>query len=329
MAREVILAMGPIEAFATERLSRFGQVVQVDELDRPTIETHLPDSIAITARAMAVIDAGVIESATHLRVIARSGVGVDRINLAAATARGIPVVITPEAGTRAVAEGALALILHLVKRLGRLMQLVRDERWQDREALEVGDVYGATLGIIGYGRIGRRLGELAAAMGMRVLVHDPLLEPGSVEAHATCTDLETLVSSSDVVSLHAPLTPQTEGMIGAELLGTFKKGSVLVNCARGALLDLDAVYEALQSGRLSGVGLDVYAVEPPPAHPIFDDPDVVLTPHVLGLSKRARRLIFEAMTEGIEAVLDGRRAPHVANPEVYAAATLVRRIGQR
>ena len=329
MAREVILAMGPVDAFVTERLSRFGQVVEVDQLDRPSIDEYLPDSIAITARAMAVVDASVIESASRLRVIARSGVGVDRIDLAAATARGTPIVITPDAGTQAVAEGALALILHLVKRLGRLTQVVRDHRWQDREALEVGDLDGATLGIVGYGRIGRRLGEIAAVMGMRVLVHDPLLEPGSVEARATSTDLETLVSSSDVVSMHAPLTPQTEGMIGAELLGRFKKGSVLVNCARGALLDLDAVHEALQSGRLSGVGLDVYAAEPPPAHPIFNHLDVVLTPHVLGLSKRARRLIFEAMTEGIEAVLEGRRAPHVANPQVYEVAPVVRRTGQR
>lgn len=327
MAREVILAMGPVDPFVTERLSRFGQVIEVNQLDRPSIEGHLPDSIAISARAMAVIDASVIASAPRLRVIARSGVGVERIDLAAATARGIPVIITPDAGTRAVAEGALALILHLVKRLGRLTEMVREQRWQNRESLTVGDLDGATLGIIGYGRIGRRLGELALSLGMQVLVYDPLVERGPIDARTTSTDVETLVGASDVVSLHAPLTPETNGMIGSALLNRFKQGSVLVNCARGALLDLDAVHEALRSGRLSGVGLDVFAQEPPPAHPIFNHPDVVLTPHVLGLSKRARRLIFEAMTEGVEAVLAGRRAQHVANPEVYEATPSIRSIG--
>lgn len=329
MAREVILAMGPVDDFVSERLSRFGQVTEVDQLDRRSIDTYLPDSIAIAARAMAVIDAGVITSAPRLRVIARSGVGVDRIDLAAATARGIPVVITPDAGTSAVAEGALALILHLVKRLGRLTEMMRAQRWEDRESLPVGDLDGATLGIVGYGRIGRRLGEIAAALGMQILVFDPLLDPGPIDAHTTSTNLKSLVGASDVVSLHAPLTPQTKGMIDAEVLGRFKNGSVLINCARGGLVDLDAVHDALQSGRLSGVGLDVYADEPPPAHPLFNHPDVVLTPHVLGLSNRARRMIFEAMAEGMEAVLAGGRAPHVANPEVYEPLTIARRGGER
>ena len=329
MAPEVILAMGPVDDFVSERLSRFGQVIEVDQLDRRSIDTYLPDSIAIAARAMAVIDAGVITSAPRLRVIARSGVGVDRIDLAAATARRIPVVITPDAGTRAVAEGALALILHLVKRLGRLTEMMRAQRWEDRESLPVGDLDGATLGIVGYGRIGRRLGEIAAALGMQILVFDPLLDPGPIDGHTTSTNLKSLVGASDVVSLHAPLTPQTKGMIDADLLGGFKTGSILVNCARGGLVDLGAVYDALESGRLSGVGLDVYADEPPPAHPLFNHPDVVLTPHVLGLSKRARRMIFEAMAKGIEAVLTGGRAPHVANPEVYEPLTTARRAGQR
>ena len=324
MEPEVILAIGPVDAFVTERLSRFGDVIEVDQSDKQSIDKHLLRSIAITARAMAIVDSGVIDAAPRLRVIARSGVGVDRIDLAAATARGIPVVITPDAGTHAVAEGALALILHLVKRLGRLTQLVHEQRWQDREGLQVGDLDGAVLGIIGYGRIGRRLGEIATALGMRVLVYDPLLHPGAVDPRATYTAIDALVAASDVVSVHAPLTPQTKGLIGAELLVRFKPGSVLVNCARGDLVDLDAVYEALQSGRLAGVGLDVYATEPPPAHPLFNHPDVVLTPHVLGLSKRARRQIFEAMTDGVEAVLTGHRAPHVANPEVYKAAPMPR-----
>jgi len=327
MARDVILAIGPVEAFVTARLSRFGEVIQVDPADTAGIAGRLGDSIAIMARAMALVDSDVIAAAPRLRVIARSGVGVDRIDVAAATARGIPVVITPGAGARAVAEGTMALILHLVKRLGPLTAMVRQGRWEARETVPITDLDGATLGIIGYGRIGRRVAELAATFGMNVLAYDPLVPAGSViDANAELTDLDTLVRNSDVVSLHAPLTPQTSGMVDAELLARFKDGVVLVNCARGALLDLDGVYSALSAGRLAGVGLDVFTVEPPPPHPLFEHPNVVLSPHVLGLSRRARHAIFEAMTDGIEAVLSSRRPVDVANPDVYGQAA-VRRTG--
>lgn len=317
MGREVVLALGPFDPAIVERLSHFGTVVEVDVGDRSAIERHLPDTIAIAARAWPVLDADLIGAAPRLRVIGRSGVGVDQIDLHAATAGGIPVVITPNAGARAVAEGSLALMLHLLKRLGRLTELVRDGRWDEREQLEIGDLAGATLGIVGYGRIGRVLGEIASALGMQVLAYDPFAGDGAAASGATMVGLDELVAASHVVSLHAPLTAETRCMIDAGLLEKFRPGAVLINCGRGALLDLDAVHAALKTGRLGGVGLDVYAEEPPPAHPIFEHPDVVLTPHVLGLSRRARRLIFEAMAEGMEAVLSGRRAPHVANPDVY------------
>ncbi len=191
---------------------------------------------------------------------------------------------------------------------------MREGGWAAREELAPGDLDGATLGIVGYGRIGRRLAELASALGMRVLAHDPYAD---VPAELAVADLAALVAQSDVVSLHAPLTEETRGLVGAGLLARAKPGCVLVNCGRGALLDLDAAYEALLDGRLAGVGLDVFEPEPPPDHPLFHHPDVVLTPHVLGLTPRARRLLFEEMAAGMAAVLAGGRAPHVANPEVY------------
>ncbi len=315
MAHNFILALGGVDAFVVERLSSFGEVVVVNPTDPTGISGYLPNTIAIMARASSVVDSPVIAAAPRLKVIARSGVGVENIDLAAATARGIPVVITPGAGTNAVAEGALAMMLYLVKRLGSLTDLVREGRWEQRESTPVGDLDGATLGIVGYGRIGRRLGDLARAFGMRVLVHDPLLPDISIE-------LLTLVAESDVVSLHAPLTPDTRGMVDARLLAKFRPGAMLVNCARGGLLDVDAVYDALEQGKLGGVGLDVFDVEPPLPHPLFGRPDVVLSPHVLGLSMRARRLTFEAMAEGVEAVLSGRQAPAVANPAVYQARVM-------
>jgi len=315
----VILALGPTDDLVRERLSAHGDLVEVDPADREALDRLLPDAVAIAARAAAVIDAAVIDAAPRLRVIGRSGVGVDAVDLAAATRRAIPVVVTPNAGTRAVAEGALALILHLLKRVGRFTELVREGGWAKREELALGDLDGATLGIVGYGRIGRRLGDVATVLGARVLAHDPYAGSSTVDPRVTLIDLRALVAQSDVISLHAPLTPETRGLIGADVLAQVKRGAVLVNCGRGGLLDLDAAYDALHDGRLAGVGLDVYEPEPPADHPLFHHPDVVLTPHMMGLSRRARRLVFEEMADGMAAVLSGRRAPYIANPEVYEA----------
>jgi D-3-phosphoglycerate dehydrogenase / 2-oxoglutarate reductase len=312
----MILAIGTVDDGVRGRLSAHGQLVAVDPGDAEAIGRWLPHAVGIVARAAATIDAAVIDAATALRVIGRSGVGVDRVDLAAATRRGIPVVITPDAGTRGVAEGALALMLHLVKRLGPMTALVRDGRWTERDAIRLGDLDGATLAVIGYGRIGRRLAELATALGMRVIAHDPYAETADI----ALTDLHDALAQADVVSLHAPLTSETRGMINATALQHVTPGAVLVNCGRGGLLDLDAAYAALLDGRLGGIGLDVYEPEPPTDHPLFHHRDVVLTPHVMAMSRRAGALVFEAMAEGIDDVLAGRRAAFVANPEVYDTA---------
>ena len=259
----MILAIGTVDDRVRARLSAHGELVEVDPGDAEAIGRWLPQAVGIVARAAATIDAAVIDAATALRVIGRSGVGVDRVDLAAATRRRIPVVITPNAGTRGVAEGALALMLHLVKRLGPMTSLVRDGRWTERDAIPLGDLDGATLAVIGYGRIGRRLAGLATALGMRVIAHDPYAETADI----ALTDLHAALAQADVVSLHAPLTAETRGMIDETALEHVKPGAVLVNCGRGGLLDLDAAYAALLDGRLGGVGLDVYEPEPPTTIP--------------------------------------------------------------
>ena len=309
----MILAIGSVDEQVRERLAPHGPLVVVDPDDREEIDRRLPQTIGIVARAAAVIDAALIEAAPQLRVIGRSGVGVERVDLDAATRRGIPVVVTPNGGTRGVAEGALALMLHLVKRLGPLTALVADGRWREREALPLGDLDGATLAVIGFGRIGRRVAELARALGMRVLAHDPYSDNAPY-------GFEAALRAADVISLHAPLTAETEGLVGEAALRLVKPGAVLINCGRGGLLDLDAAYAALLDGRLSGIGLDVFDPEPPHDHPLLHHPDVVLTPHVMALSRRARALVFEEMAAGMDDVLSGRRAAAVANPHVYEPA---------
>jgi D-3-phosphoglycerate dehydrogenase len=262
-------------------------------------------------RADARVDQALLDQAPALRVIARTGVGVDLVDVAAATARGIAVVVTPGAGAAAVAEGAIGMALHLVKRFGPLTALVREGRWAQRTEVPVGDLGGATLGVVGYGRIGQRTAELGAAFGMRVLAYDPVSEP---PADVRCADLRDLAGRSDVITLHLPLTGQTRHLVDDPFLARVKPGAVLVNCSRGGLIDTDAVWRALTTGRLSGVGLDVFDPEPPGLHPLYSHPDVVLTPHLMGLSRRATAATFAAAARGVLDVLAGREPQAVANP---------------
>jgi D-3-phosphoglycerate dehydrogenase len=263
-------------------------------------------------RADATVDAAFLDRAPRMRVLARTGVGTDLVDLDAATARGIAVVVTPGSGTRAVAEGVLAHTLALVKRVAPLTELVSAGRWAERDSGgPIGDLDGATIGIVGYGRIGRRVGELAAAFGMRVLAYDPFAPPPEEVA---CADLGELAAASDVLTLHVPLTAENHHLVDAAFLARTKPGAVLVNCGRGGLLDLDAALAALESGQLAGVGLDVFESEPPVHHPIFDHPSVSLTPHLMGLTRKATAATFADAAQGVVDILSGRRPAAVANP---------------
>ncbi|GAB3053106.1 hypothetical protein GCM10027053_11720 [Intrasporangium mesophilum] len=282
-------------------------------------EADLAQAQGAIVRADALVDGALLGLTPRLRVVARTGVGVERVDLDAATARGIAVVITPGAGATAVAEGAIGMALHLVKRFGRLTSLVRSGQWAARGTISVGDLAGSVLGVVGFGRIGQRAAALGSALGMSVLAYDPLSEP---PADVRCADLEDLVSRSDVITLHLPLLHSTRHLVGAELLRHVKPGAVLINCGRGGLTDLDAVHAALLDGRLSGVGLDVFDPEPPDHHPLFDHPDVVLTPHVMGMSRQASATTFLDAAQGVLDVLTGVGPAAVANPGWEQAAPL-------
>jgi D-3-phosphoglycerate dehydrogenase / 2-oxoglutarate reductase len=303
--RPVVVALGQVNPALVARVLGDG----ISFVAEPNA-ADLAVAVGAIARADAVVDAELFDRAPRLRVVARTGVGVDLVDLEAATARGVTVVVTPGSGTRAVAEGVLALALHLVKRLGPLTDLVREGRWSERGQVAVGDLDGATIGIVGYGRIGRRVGELATAFGMRVLAHDPFSPPPT---NLDYPDLGALAAASDVLTLHAPLTTQTHHLVDEAFLARVRPGTVLVNCGRGGLLDLDATLAALRAGRLAGVGLDVFDPEPPPHHPLFDHTDVVLTPHLMGLTRRATAATFADAAQGVVDVLTGRRPAAVAN----------------
>jgi D-3-phosphoglycerate dehydrogenase / 2-oxoglutarate reductase len=305
--KPIVVALGPVDPAVVAPILGEHAVLVTDPG---------PDDIAAAvgaiARADAVVDAAFLDRAHRLRVIARTGVGVDLVDVKAATARGIAVVITPGSGSRAVAEGVIAMALHLVKRLGPLTALVREGRWAQRGQESVGDLDGSTIGIVGYGRIGSRVGELASAFGMEVVAYDPYSPPPSAIARA---DLSDLAAESDVITLHVPLTDDTHHLVNPEFLTRMRPGAILINCGRGGLLDLDAALDALNTGRLAGVGLDVFDPEPAVHHPLFDHPHVVLSPHLTGMTRRAEALTFADAARGVVAVLTGQPPAAVANPD--------------
>lgn len=299
-------------------------VVALGRVDPALVTPFLPDGVRFVAdpsaedlsravgaivRADPVVDALLLDRMPGLRVLARTGVGVDRVDVAEAARRGIPVVVTPGSGTNAVAEGTLAMVLHLVKRLRWSTACVADGRWDHRDERKMGDLDGSTIGIIGYGRIGRRVAQLARAFGMTVLAHDPVGD-GAPEL----VGLEELCRRSNVITLHLPLTEATRHIVDGAFLRSVLPGTVLVNCGRGGLLDLDAADLALAEGRLGGLGLDVFDHEPPAHHPVFDREDVVLSPHLMGLSIGATRATFEAASRGVADVLEDRPPAAVAYP---------------
>jgi D-3-phosphoglycerate dehydrogenase / 2-oxoglutarate reductase len=306
-ARPVVVALGTVDpALVTGVLG--GELAFVaDPTDQDTA-----NAVGAIVRADAIVDSAFLARAQRLRVLARTGVGVDHVDLQAATARGIPVVITPGSGTKAVAEGVFALALHLLKRLGPSTDLVRHGQWADRGQLSMGDLDGATIGIIGYGRIGRRVGHLAEAFGMHLMAYDPFSAPPPEIAASEALEL---ASASDILTLHVPLTEQTRHLVDEAFLNRVRPGAILINCGRGGLVDLDAALVALESGQLGGVGLDVFENEPPEHHALFDHHDVVLTPHLMGMTRRAAAATFVDAARGIVDVLAGRPPAAVANPE--------------
>jgi phosphoglycerate dehydrogenase-like enzyme len=256
-------------------------------------------------------DRGVFRAVPDLRVIARVGVGTDSIDLDAATEAGVVVTTTPGANRETAADHALAMILAALRRLVEHDASVRRGEWRRGGDMTPWDLHGTTVGLIGYGEIGRAVGRRVAGFGARVLACDPV-EPATVE-------LGELLDRADVVSLHLPLTDATRGIVGAAELARMPAHAVLVNTSRGGLVDEPALVEALRSGRIRAAALDVFADEPHLPDGLAGLPNVVLTPHIGGLSERSIARMTELATDHVLAVLGGRPDRHcVANPEVLS-----------
>jgi phosphoglycerate dehydrogenase-like enzyme len=251
-------------------------------------ELHgLLDGISGVVASVDPFTPDVLAQAPSLRVIARMGVGYDSIDVAEATRRGVVVTITPGTNHDSVAEQTLALLFAVFRGVVTRDAEVRRGVWR-REPLP--RLAGRTIGLVGLGRIGRAMAERCVALGLRVLAHDPFADSHFAARHGvSLASLDDLFAASDIVSLHCPCTAETENLINAASIARMRPGAVLINTARGALVDEAALYEALRSGRLRGAGLDVFRTEPPGANPLFELPNVVVAPHMAGLDDDSTR----------------------------------------
>ena len=308
-------------------LPLLGDDVKVSGAARDTPDDpfeKLPGSHAVIAAAWIRYDASFMDRVPTLRVISRSGIGYDNIDVEVATARGVAVCNAPEAPSLATAEHTIAMMFAVTKHL----------KWADR-ALARGevvdfftlnravDITGRKLGLVGLGRIGGLVAGMASGLGMRVCAYDPYISAKRAEELGIerAPSLDDLLSSADVVSLHLPLTAKTRHLMNAARLKQMKPQSYLVNCGRGPLVDEAALLEALESGHLSGAALDVFEREPPPAdHPLLQRDDVIATPHIASATAEGKdRLWQTAIVQAVQ-VLRGERPDHLVNPDVWHPA---------
>ena len=308
--QEAILSEAGISLVTAEDSSEDALVEQV-----PDVDGLITGLAQITER--------VLRAAPNCKVVSRGGVGVDSIDVAAATDLGIAVAYVPDYCVGEVADHAMAMLLAWNRRLVRYDSSVRDAGWAFRRTdLGITRLSGMTLGIVGLGRIGRAVACRAAPFGMEVLATDPVVTPEQASSlGATLVDLSDLLERSDYVTIHAPLNRQTRNLIGAPELASMKPTAFLINAARGPLIDEAALYEALVSETIAGAGLDVLTDEPSAdSNPLLRLPNVFVTPHVAYLSKEARTELEVRGAQAVVDVLQGRPPRNLANPEVLGRA---------
>ena len=322
--RPIILSLTGMREEGMSLLRSAGELRMASSLSPDILHREIHDADALVVRTAGTIDAALMDAAPRLRVIGRHGVGYDQIDIQAATERGIQVVYTPGANVIAVAEHALAFAIGLTKHYPQQMQALREGRYNDRTKLVGFDLPGRTLGIIGFGRIGRRLATLAHALGMKIVYNDIDAAPLKLESHLAAhrVDLDHLLAQSDIVTLHVPLDASTRRIMNTRTIGLMKPGAYLINTCRGPVVDEHAVAKALDSGHLGGYAADVYDVEPPPAdHPLIGRSDCLLTPHSAAQTVEGLINMARGVAEDVLSVLRGHLPKNPVNsPEDVATS---------
>lgn len=316
--KPLVWIVDPIHPVGADRLAAAYEVITPEQgRDDPRIERTSHIVIRTTELPEALI-----ARMPGLKAIVKHGAGVDNIPIPFASQRGVMVANTPGGNnSTAVAEGAVALMLALLRRVREMDAVVRENRWNERWTTRLGDLTEAKVGLIGFGRIARYTAKICGAgFGAELAAYDPMLVPAEITAAGvTPMDLPELLAWADVISIHVPLTEGTRGLIGAKELAAMRSSAIIVNCSRGGIIDEAALAEALKGGRIAGAGIDVFEAEPPPAeHPLFALPNVVLSPHVAGVTESGMKGMASACADAIDAIVAGDRPANLLNPEVLS-----------
>ncbi len=313
-----------VEALAAEGIELLRRHHDVDEklgLPREEIAAILPEYDALVVRSQVKADAELIAAGTRLVVIGRAGVGVDNVDLEAATRAGITVVNAPTGNTIAAAEHTLALMYGLARRTAPADASIRRGEWRRSQFTGV-ELRGKTLGIIGVGKIGQAIAKRARAMEMTVLGSDPFVTPEqAANLGVELVSFDDLIARADVITVHVPRTRTTTGLINAAAIGKMKPGVMLINVARGGVMDEQDVADALRAGRIAGAAFDVFNTEPPTGSPLLDAPNTLLTPHLGASTVEAQVAVAEEVAEQILEILDGRPARHAVNAPLLTPET--------
>jgi D-3-phosphoglycerate dehydrogenase/(S)-sulfolactate dehydrogenase len=325
MAQRVLVA-DDLSAEGVEILRRAGLEVDVKVGLKPEqLEEIIAGYDALAVRSATKVTAKLLEKAARLRVIGRAGVGVDNVDVPAATRRGIVVMNTPGGSSVTVAELALAMMLALARNVPQATASIKSGKWEKKK-FQGHELAGKTLGVVGIGNIGSVVVDRCLGMKMRVLAYDPFISPdNAAKLGVKLVSLDELWAEADVISLHVPLTEQTRNLIDAKVLAKIKKGAFLINCARGGLVDEKALADALASGHLGGAALDVFEKEPPPAdHPLFKLDNMVCTPHLGASTEEAQTAVAVALAEQLALFLSTGTVQNAVNLPSVPRETLDR-----
>jgi D-3-phosphoglycerate dehydrogenase / 2-oxoglutarate reductase len=317
-----IVVADSLEASGLDLLRASGaEVRELAAEERSRLPALVAECDALVVRSATKVTAELLRAAGRLKVVGRAGIGVDNVDVVAATERGVLVVNAPTANLISATEHTFALLLALARRVPAADAALKRRDW-DRKSFLGQELQGKTLGVVGFGRIGQQVAQRARAFDMTVVAHDPYLNPEmAARLDVELLALGELMAASDVVTLHVPLTDETRGLLGAEAFASARPGALLVNCARGGVVDEEALLAALDSGRLAGAAVDVFAQEPPEDWRLAEHPRVVATPHIGAQTLEAQERIAVETARMVLAALEGSLAVSAVNLPFRPAGT--------
>jgi D-3-phosphoglycerate dehydrogenase len=334
MSLPVVLIADKLSESTVAALGDGVDVRWVDGPDREKLLSSVPDADALLVRSATTVDAEVLAAAPKLKIVARAGVGLDNVDVDAATERGVLVVNAPTSNIHSAAEHAIALLLAAARQIPAADASLRAHEWK-RSSFSGTEIFGKTVGIVGLGRIGQLVGQRLAAFGAHIVAYDPYVSPArAAQLGIELCSLDELLARSDFISVHLPKTPETAGLIDKEALAKTKPGVIIVNAARGGLVDEEALAESVASGHVRAAGIDVFAKEPCTDSPLFELPQVVVTPHLGASTAEAQDRAGTDVAESVKLALAGEFVPDAVNvgagvvsEEVAPWLDLVRKLG--